>query len=255
MGMLGTILSTNLIEFYIFFEVMLIPGFFLIAFWGDGERRKISLMFLFWTHVGAVVLLLGFLAVGLSVGSFDFEQIADAELTGQVMLAAAVAIIIGLGVKLAAFMFHVWLPWVHGAAPTPISALLSPVMIGIGAYGIFRLVIEFMPLQYDQLAIWLHVWGLATMIYGGAMALMQDDIKRLFAYSSISQMGYLLFGIGSYSATGLAGAEMMYVTHALGKGLLFMTAGILIVNVITQPLKAGWCRKNAVYWKCRGHHA
>ena len=236
MGMLGTILSTNLIEFYIFFEVMLIPGFFLIAFWGDGERRKISLMFLFWTHVGAVVLLLGFLAVGLSVGSFDFEQIADAELTGQVMLAAAVAIIIGLGVKLAAFMFHVWLPWVHGAAPTPISALLSPVMIGIGAYGIFRLVIEFMPLQYDQLAIWLHVWGLATMIYGGAMALMQDDIKRLFAYSSISQMGYLLFGIGSYSATGLAGAEMMYVTHALGKGLLFMTAGILIVNVGSRSL-------------------
>ena len=221
------------IEFYIFFEVMQHSG---VMDMYCNERRKISLMFLFWTHVGAVVLLLGFLAVGLSVGSFDFEQIAAAELTGQVMLAAAVAIIIGLGVKLAAFMFHVWLPWVHGAAPTPISALLSPVMIGIGAYGIFRLVIEFMPLQYDQLAIWLHVWGLATMIYGGAMALMQDDIKRLFAYSSISQMGYLLFGIGSYSATGLAGAEMMYVTHALGKGLLFMTAGILIVNVGSRSL-------------------
>ncbi|MDI1495103.1 MAG: Proton-translocating NADH-quinone oxidoreductase, chain M [Cenarchaeum symbiont of Oopsacas minuta] len=236
MGMLGTILSTNLIEFYIFFEVMLIPGFFLVAFWGDGARRKISLMFLFWTHVGAVVLLLGFLAIGLSLGSFDYIDIASAELTGDIMLFAAVAILIGLGVKLAAFMFHVWLPWVHGAAPTPISALLSPVMIGIGAYGIFRLVIEFMPIQYEQLAIWLHVWGLVTMIYGGAMALMQDDIKRLFAYSSISQMGYLLFGIGSYSATGLAGAEMMYVTHALGKGLLFMTAGILIVNVGTRSL-------------------
>ncbi len=231
MGMLGTVLATNLIEFYVFFEVMLIPGFFLIAFWGDGPKRRIALMFLFWTHVGAVILLLGFLAIGFSIGSFDFADIKESEIPSDIAQLAAVAIIIGLGVKLAAFMFHIWLPYAHGSAPTPISALLSPAMIGIGAYGIFRLIIEFLPMQYSDLAIWLHVWGVATMIYGGAMALMQDDIKRLFAYSSISQMGYLLFGLGSYSVLGLAGAEMMYVTHALGKGLLFMTAGVLIVNV------------------------
>lgn len=236
MGMLGTILSTNLIEFYVFFEVMLIPGFFLIAFWGDGPRRKIALMFLFWTHVGAVVLLLGFLMIGLSVGSFDFADIVESEIPQDLLLLSAVAIAIGLGVKLAAFMFHIWLPWVHGAAPTPISALLSPVMIGIGAYGIFRLIIELLPMTYETLAIWFHIWGLVTMIYGGAMALMQDDLKRLFAYSSISQMGYLLFGIGSYSALGLAGAELMYVTHALGKGLLFMTAGVIIVRVGTRSI-------------------
>ena len=236
MGMLGTILSTNLIEFYIFFEVMLIPGFFLVAFWGDGPRRKIALMFLFWTHVGAVVLLLGFLVIGLSIGSFDFVDIKESEIPSDVVFLAAIAIAIGLGVKLAAFMFHIWLPWVHGAAPTPISALLSPVMIGIGAYGIFRLIIEFLPMQYAELAIWFHVWGLVTMIYGGAMALMQDDLKRMLAYSSISQMGYLLFGIGTYSTLGLAGAEMMYITHALGKGLLFMTAGVIIVQVGTRSI-------------------
>ena len=236
MGMLGTILSTNLIEFYIFFEVMLIPGFFLVAFWGDGPRRRIALMFLFWTHVGAVVLLLGFLTIGLSVGSYDFADIDESAIPEDVVLLAAVAIAIGLGVKLAAFMFHIWLPWVHGAAPTPISALLSPVMIGIGAYGIFRLIIEFLPLQYGELAVWFHVWGLVTMIYGGAMALMQDDLKRMLAYSSVSQMGYLLFGIGTYSTLGLAGAEMMYVTHALGKGLLFMTAGVIIVQVGTRSI-------------------
>jgi NADH-quinone oxidoreductase subunit M len=231
MGMLGTVLATNLIEFYIFFEVMLIPAFFLVAFWGDGPRRRIALMFFFWTHVGAVVLLLGFLTIGLSIGSFDFVDIVESEIPSDVVTLAAIAIIIGLGVKLAAFMFHIWLPYAHGSAPTPISALLSPAMIGIGAYGIFRLIIEFLPMQYADLAIWLHMWGVATMIYGGTMALMQDDIKRLFAYSSISQMGYLLFGLGSYSVLGLAGAEMMYVTHGLGKGLLFMTAGILIVQV------------------------
>ena len=236
MGMLGTVLSTNLIEFYIFFEVMLIPGFFLVALWGDGPRRKIGLMFLFWTHAGAVVLLLGFLMIGLTVGSFDFVDINESELPKDVAMYSAVAIAIGLGVKLAVFMFHVWLPYVHGSAPTPISALLSPAMIGIGAYGVFRLIVEFLPLTFAELSIWFHIWGLVTMIYGGAMALMQDDLKRLLAYSSISQMGYLLFGIGSMSALGLAGAEMMYVTHAIGKGILFMMAGIIIVKVGTRSI-------------------
>ena len=236
MGMLGTVLATNLIEFYIFFEVMLIPSFFLIAFYGDGPKRRIALMFFFWTHVGAVVLLLGFLTIGLTVGSFDFADIREADIPSDVVTLAAVAIIIGLGVKLAAFLFHIWLPYAHGAAPTPISALLSPAMIGIGAYGIFRLIVQILPMQYGELAIWLHLWGVVTMIYGGTMALMQDDIKRLFAYSSISQMGYILFGIGSMSVLGPSGAEMMYVTHGLGKGLLFMTAGVLIVQVGTRNI-------------------
>ncbi len=236
MGMLGTVLSTNLIEFYIFFEVMLIPGFFLVALWGDGPRRKIGLMFLFWTHAGAVVLLLGFLMIGLTIGSFDFADIQESEIPPDIVLISAVAIMIGLGVKLAVFMFHIWLPYVHGSAPTPISALLSPAMIGIGAYGIFRLIVEFLPATFAELSIWFHIWGLVTMIYGGAMALMQDDLKRLLAYSSISQMGYLLFGIGSLSALGLAGAEMMYVTHGIGKGILFMMAGVIIVRVGTRSI-------------------
>ena len=236
MGMLGTVMSTNLIEFYIFFEVMLIPGFFLVALWGDGPRRKIGLMFLFWTHAGAVVLLLGFLMIGLTIGSFDFADIKESEMPTDIVFISAIAISIGLGVKLAVFLYHVWLPWVHGSAPTPISALLSPAMIGIGAYGIFRLIVEFLPATYSELAIWFHIWGLVTMLYGGAMALMQDDLKRLLAYSSISQMGYLLFGIGSMSAMGLAGAEMMYVTHGLGKGILFMMAGIIIVKVGTRSI-------------------
>ena len=172
---------------------MLIPAFLLVGFWGDHPRRRIALMFFFWTHVGAVILLLGLLAIGLSVGSFDFADINEADIPADIVTAAAVAIIIGLGVKLAAFGFHIWLPYAHGSAPTPISALLSPAMIGIGAYALFRLIVEFLPQTYADLSIWLTIWGVGTMFYGGAMALMQDDIKRVFAYSSISQMGYLLF--------------------------------------------------------------
>ena len=140
MGMLGTVLATNLIEFYIFFEVMLIPAFLLVGFWGDRPRRRIALMFFFWTHVGAVILLLGLLAIGLNVGSFDFADINEAAIPPDILFPAAVAIIIGLGVKLAAFGFHIWLPYAHGSAPTPISALLSPAMIGIGAYALLSLI-------------------------------------------------------------------------------------------------------------------
>ena len=236
MGMLGTVLATNLIEFFVFFEVMLIPGFFLIALYGYGAKRRIALLFFFWTHVGAVVLLLGFLAIGLNVGSFNFADIKEQGIPPGILSFAAAAIIIGLGVKLAAFIFHIWLPYAHAEAPTPISALLSPAMIGIGAYGLFRLLVMLLPGQYEQFAIFLNLWGLVTMFYGGAMALMQDDIKRLFAYSSISQMGYLIFGIGSSSALGLSGAEMMYVSHGLGKALLFMMAGAMILQVGTRSM-------------------
>ena len=236
MGMLGTVLATNLIEFYVFFEVMLIPGFFLIAFYGYGARRRIALLFFFWTHVGAVVLLLGFLAIGLNVGSFNFSDIKEHSIPANILTFATIAIIIGLGVKLAAFIFHIWLPYAHAEAPTPISALLSPAMIGIGGYGLFRLLVMLLPGQYEHFSLFLNLWGLVTIFYGGIMALMQDDIKRLFAYSSISQMGYLIFGIGSSSALGLSGAEMMYVSHGLGKGLLFMMAGAVILQVGTRSM-------------------
>jgi len=128
------------------------------------------------------------------------------------------------------------LPYAHGEAPTPISALLSPAMIGIGGYGLFRLIVTLMPEQYAEISLWLGLWGLATMIYGGAMALMQDDLKRLFAYSSISQMGYLIFGIGTFSTLGLSGAEMMYVSHGIGKGILFLVAGAIILQVGTRSI-------------------
>jgi len=146
------------------------------------------------------------------------------------------ALVIGLGVKLAAFALHIWLPYAHSEAPTPISALLSPAMIGIGAYGLLRLWLELLVGDYSQYSIYINLWGLATMIYGGAMAMMQDDIKRVLAYSSISQMGYILFGIGSESVLGITGATFMYVTHGLGKAILFMMAGSIILQTGTRSM-------------------
>src|ERR671928_600644 len=238
MGMLGTVLATNLIEFYVFFELMLVPSFFLVAFYGYGARRRIALMFFFWTHVGAVVLLLGLLAMGFFAGGFDFDTIrAKASKIPAPWLSIIVfALVVGLGVKLAAFLLHIWLPYAHAEAPTPVSALLSPAMIGIGAYGLLRLWLELLTGSYAQYSLYINMWGLATMIYGGAMALMQDDIKRVLAYSSISQMGYILFGLGSASDLGITGGTLMYVTHGLGKAILFMMAGSIILQTGTRSM-------------------
>lgn len=238
MGMLGTVLSTNLIEFYVFFELMLVPSFFMIAFYGYGARRRIALMFFFWTHVGAVVLLLGLLAMGFFAGGFDFDTIKAnaANIPAQWLPLIVFALVLGLGVKLAAFLLHIWLPYAHAEAPTPVSALLSPAMIGIGAYGLLRLWLELLTGSYEQYSLYISMWGLSTMVYGGAMALMQDDIKRLLAYSSISQMGYILFGLGSESILGITGGTLMYVTHGLGKAILFMMAGSIILQTGTRSM-------------------
>ena len=240
MGMLGTVLATNLFEFYVFFELMLVPSFFLIAFFGYGNKKRTSLMFFFWAHVGAVILLLGLMAMGFLTGGFDYDTVrANASQIPQAWIAVIVAaLIIGFGVKLAAFLVHVWLPDTYTDAPTPISVLISSAMTGIGAYGLIRIWIELLsgPGNYTDYSIYITIWGVATMIYGGAMALMQKDIKRVLAYSSISSMGYLLFGIGSESILGLSGAIFMYVTHALGKGLLFMMAGSVILQTGTRNM-------------------
>ena len=238
MGMLGTVLATNLIEFYVFFELMLVPSFFLIAFYGYGERRRIALMFFFWTHVGAVVLLLGLLAMGFFAGGFDYDTVKSnvSKIPAEWVTIIIFSLVIGLGVKLAAFLLHIWLPYAHAEAPTPVSALLSPAMIGIGAYGLLRLWLELMTGNYTQYSLYINIWGLATMIYGGAMALMQDDIKKVLAYSSISQMGYILFGIGSESILGISGGALVYVTHGLGKAILFMMAGSIILQTGTRSM-------------------
>ncbi len=238
MAMLGTVLATNLIEFYVFFELMLIPAFLMVAFYGYGAKRRIALMFLFWTHVGAVILLLGLLAMGFFAGGFDYVTVKEnaSKIPVEWLSLIIFSLVIGLGVKLAAFGLHIWLPYAHSEAPTPISALLSPAMIGIGAYGLLRLWMDLLTGDYTQYSIYINIWGLITMIYGGAMALMQDDIKRVLAYSSISQMGYILFGLGSESVLGISGATLIYVSHGLGKALLFMMAGSIILQTGTRSM-------------------
>jgi NADH-quinone oxidoreductase subunit M len=229
-GMMGAVLATNLIEFYLFFELMLIPSYFLIAKWGSGDRDRVSFMYFMWTHVGALAFLAGILTVGYFAGGFDLQTILTASLPETLRLFIVILMVAGLLVKMAAFGLHIWLPHAHAEAPTPISALLSPAMIGIGGYAIVRIVMTILPSAFFEISTALAVWAVVTMFYGGAMALVQDDIKRLLAYSSISQMGYILLGIASFQTLGVSGAMFQYVTHGLGKGILFMIAGAIMIQ-------------------------
>jgi proton-translocating NADH-quinone oxidoreductase chain M len=232
MGMLGTVLATNLVEFYAFFELMLVPTFFLIAFFGYGNRRKVTFVFFFWSAVGALILLLGLLAIGFFTGGFDYDIIKTNayKIPLNWINLIIFSIMIGFGIKLGLLFLHTWLPDTYTLSPTPISILISSAMTGIGAYGIVRIWLDFLSAHYAGYGVYLEIWGVATMVFGGAMALMQKDVKKVLAYSSISSMGYILFGLGSESILGISGAILLYVTHGLGKALLFMMAGSLILQ-------------------------
>ena len=238
MGMVGTVLATNLVEFYAFFELMLVPALFLIAFFGYGNRKRTSFIFFFWSAIGALILLLGLLAIGFFTGGFDYDIIkANAFKIPLNWISLIIfSILIGFGIKLGLLFLHIWLPDTYTLSPTPISVLISSAMTGIGAYGIIRVWLDLLSIHYAGYGIYLELWAVATMVFGGAMALMQNDMKKVLAYSSISSMGYILFGIGSESVLGVSGAILLFVTHGLGKALLFMSSGSLIMQTGTSNM-------------------
>lgn len=225
-SMLGVVLSTNLFEFYFFFELMIIPSWALINVYGSGEREKIALMYLLWSIVGAVVFVTGALSAFALTGTFEISALAS--LAGNRYAGfIVVSMLLGLTVKMAMFGLHIWLPFAHAEAPTPISALLSPAMIGLAAYAIVRMLLPITGVIDANFTL-MFIWGFATMLYGGLMVMAQTDIKRLLAYSSMSQMGYIFIGIASAGTIGVTGAMMHYISHGLGKAALFLSVGTIM---------------------------
>ncbi|MET1101888.1 MAG: complex I subunit 5 family protein [Pyrodictiaceae archaeon] len=241
-GMLGVVYANNTILFYLFLEITLIPSFLLIVLYGYGDRVRIGLLYLVWTHVGAALYLIGSLLIGFTttfdyyVPGIGYTVNIEASMPAIYAIIAFVLLVVGLTIKGALFGFHMWLPYAHAEAPTPISALLSPLLIGLGLYGLFRIVYGFFPGLWSHAAPVLIAWAFITMIYGGFLAYTQNDVKRFLAYSSISQMGYLMLGLATTSYAGIAGSMFHYVTHAFGKAVLFGIAGVLIVTAHTRDM-------------------
>jgi len=239
-GMLGVVFSSNLLQFYVFWELMLIPSYFLIVFWGTPERAaRIGFKYFIFTHVGAVCLLFGILTTFVLTHTFEIADIAHKMegINPNVAIVIFTLMLFGFLVKMAVFPVHTWLPDAHAEAPTPISAMLSGVMVKCGAYAITRISLGVFLPSFKGVSTYLMALAVVTMVYGGLMAFAQTDVKRLFAYSSVSQMGYILFGLTTITVTGLAGGLFHILNHALCKALLFMSAGILMHQTKTRDLR------------------
>ncbi len=233
-GMLGAALASNGVLFYLFLELTLIPSAVLIILYGYGDRLRVGLIYLVWTHIGALLLLLGLFIIGV----YDFYVPGKGYAVAvSSSLLALTLIVVGLGVKSAYAGLHLWLPYAHAEAPTPVSALLSPLLIGLGGYALVRAGLGFFNGVWGAVSWILLLWALATMFYGGFLVLVQKDTKRLFAYSSVSQMGYMLLGLAVANREGITGSILHYAAHAYGKAILFGTAGVLIALVGTRKLE------------------
>ncbi len=233
-GLAGAFMARNLFGIYIFIEVALIASLFQVLYYGYGDRARITIMYLVWSHVAALLMLAGFIVLYLNgVTTVPIAPTAAGALPASVLYLALLLVLLGSFIKMATLGVHMWLPYVHAEAPTPLSALLSPVLVGFGGYVIAVVAVPLMPRSWFPALTW---YGIATAIYGGMMAYVQKDIKRLFAYSTVSQMGYMVLALSLHNVYGLTAAALIYISHGLGKAVLFMTAGYFIMHLHTRDI-------------------
>lgn len=235
-GMLSTFAVQDLLLFFLAFEIVLIPMYFLINRWGSAGATAASQRFVLYTLLGSALMLLGLLLVGLNAGTFDMARLAarhGAGLSHHTQLLAALTIGLGLAVKAPMWPLHSWLPDAHTAAPTVGSVLLAGVLLKMGSYGMIRLVLPIVPHGAHILAPYLAAFGVVSLLYGSLVCLAMvrrrhgrdADLKRLIAYSSVGHMGFVLLGIATLTRTGVNGALFAGVAHGLITGLLFFLVG------------------------------
>jgi len=232
-GLIGVFVSLDLFLFYFFWEATLIPMALLIGMYGHGRRVYAAIKFFLYTMIASVFMLAAILWLYAKTGSFDFVTIQTAIQNGMVPDFAAAAqwlflgFFIAFAVKVPLFPFHTWLPDAHVEAPTAGSVLLAGVLLKMGTYGMLRFNLGLFPEQSRANASWIVVLALIGIVYGALVAMVQPNMKKLIAYSSISHLGFVVLGIFSFTQAGLNGAMFVMLAHGISTGALFMLAGIL----------------------------
>ncbi|RDV39581.1 NADH-quinone oxidoreductase subunit M [Bradymonadaceae bacterium TMQ3] len=232
-GMIGALVATDVFLFYIFWEVMLIPMYFIIGVWGGADRVKAAATFFIYTMLGSILMLLAIMYVyfqaGVQTGTFSFLYTdilaADFSATEQFWLFAA--FFLAFAIKVPLFPFHTWLPLAHVQAPTAGSVILAAVMLKMGTYGILRYAFPLFPDALKTFAPYIAVLSVIGIIYGAIVALVQDDVKKLVAYSSVSHLGFCVLGLVAMTPQGISGAMYVMLAHGIATGGLFLCVGVL----------------------------
>jgi NADH-quinone oxidoreductase subunit M len=257
-GLVGVFITSNLLFFYFCWELMLVPAFFIVGGWGYKDSYKASFKFFVFTHAGAVFVLLGIGAIFMVTNSVDIFQAANLLASpgnAEIVKWILIALTAGFAVKMAIFPVHLWLPDAYAEAPAPMSALLGGVLTSAGAYAIIRISINMVlpavvansPTFATEFLYGLAILGVISAFFGSFVALAETDIKRIIAYSSISHMGYILFGAALYPSSlaatgsiilvGMTGTVLHVVTHAFSKGLFFFSAGAVQKSLNIRNVK------------------
>src|SRR3954451_789719 len=245
-GMLGVFASENLFLFFLFFELTLIPTFFLIGKWGYAEKEKAAYSLLIYNGLGSAILLLVIIVLFARTGTTNIEALQTMMTSDNQQFMSSIseplkyglltALLISFGIKLPIFPLHTWMVRVHVQAPPSIVMIHSGLLLKIGAYGLIRFGIGIFPDQFQEIAILLAILGVINLLYGAFLALIQTDFKMVLAYASISHMGVVLIGLGSFNEAGIQGAIFQVVSHGLISALLFFLVGVFYERTQTTQI-------------------
>ncbi len=245
-GMLGVFLSMDFVLFYVFWEVMLVPMYFLIGMWGGSNRLYAAIKFFLYTLFGSVLMLLGILALyflngdpafGTGIPTFNIPTLFNIRLPLHMQLWIFASFFLGFAIKVPLFPFHTWLPDAHVEAPTAGSVILAGVLLKMGTYGFVRFCLPILPEASKFFAPGIAVLALIGIVYGALVAMAQTDIKKLVAYSSVSHLGFVVLGLFAMNSAGVTGAMLQMINHGISTGALFLLVGMVYERRHTRKIQ------------------
>ncbi len=233
-GILGSLVALNTFLFYLFWEVMLIPMYFIIGVWGGERRLYATVKFFIYTMAGSLLMLVGIIYMYLKTGTFEVLELYAHTFTGTEQLYLFAVFGLAFAIKVPVFPFHTWLPDAHTEAPTAGSVILAGVLLKLGTYGFIRFAMPMFPQAVETYAPYMMILAIIGIIYGALVAMIQKDVKKLVAYSSVSHLGYVMLGLFAMTIYGIQGGMLQMINHGISTGGLFLLVGIIYERTHTR---------------------